>query len=35
MYRVVVDLNAFDGVFAYLARADRFIKTDGGSNWWL
>lgn len=29
-YRVSVDLNACDGVFACLVRDDRFVEADGG-----
>jgi ferredoxin len=29
-YRVAVDLNACDGVFACLVRDDRFVEADGG-----
>ena len=29
-YRVSVDLNACDGVFACLVRDDRFVETDEG-----
>ena len=29
-YRVAVDLDACDGVFACLVRDDRFVEADGG-----